>query len=380
LLAFMLGHLTHHVSTAAMIPLLPMMRDSLQMDYLRAGMLLSAFSISYGFAQLPTAWLADRVSGRKVVSLGLLATGLGCIGVGLSHDYTQVFLCFMVMGMAGSTYHAPSSSFLSQTFDRESRGRSLGVHTAAGTVGLMVAPVLAILTANLSGDWRNSFLLMGCPAILAGALLWVVARHQDGTNRKAVTKEKAEPLNPRQLLRALGLLMGIAILTQLVTSAMNSFLPLFLTDKHGVSNDYAGLMMMVVYGAGVIGGPAGGAISDRIGRKPVILSSIVMIGVMLFFVTSLPFGPLMIGAVAIYGASMCFRLPAMESHVADLVPARRRATVLGGYYFLSQETQGISTPLVGWMLDQFGIENGFHYLAYFALACSALVLLIRKRV
>lgn len=379
LLAFMLGHFTHHLSTAATVPLLPMIRDSLGLDYLRTGLLLSAFSLSYGFAQLPTAALADRISSRLVVSVGLVVTGAGCIGAGLAQDYAQILLCMVVTGLAGSTYHAPSSAFLSQTFGKEARGRSLGIHTMGGTSGLMAAPFVAILVANLTGSWRNSFLVMGTPVILAGILLWMVAQSQDSANRRAVTRERAEPISVRYLLQALGLLVMVSMFTQLLVSAMNSFLPLYLVDKHGVSKDYAGLMMMIVYGAGVMGGPTGGALSDRLGRKPVILLSVTVLGPMMFLMTSLPFGFLMIGAIAVYGLFLVLRLPAMESLIADLVPARRRATVLGAYYFLSQETQGVSTPVLGWLMDQFGINDGFAVLSTVALGCSVLVLLFRKK-
>ena len=380
LFAFMLGHFSHHLSTAAIVPLLPMIRDSLELDYLRSGLLLSAFSLSYGFAQLPTAAIADRVSKRQVVSAGLLVTGMSCIGAGLSGDYTQLLLCLVLMGVAGSTYHAPASAFLSQIFGKDARGRSLGTHMIGGTSGLMAAPLVAILVANATGSWRDSFLAMGCPVLLAGVLVWVVARSQDRVSREAAARVQVEPFDLRKTLGALGLLVAVALVTQLLVSAMNSFLPLYMVDKHGVSKDFAGLMMMLVYGGGVLGGPLGGAISDRVGRKPVILLSVIAIGPLMLLVTVLPFGSVMIGAIALYGLFSVFRLPAIESLIADVVPVHRRATVLGCYYFLSQETQGVSTPVLGWLMDQFGFNNGFGALAVVALGCSTLVLLVRRKV
>jgi MFS family permease len=363
-----------------MVPLLPMIRDSLGLDYLRAGLLLSAFSLSYGFSQLPIAALADRFSKRKVVSLGLVVTGIACILAGLSSDYVQIFASFILLGIAGSTYHAPASAFLSQTFRKDARGRSLGIHIIGGTSGLMVAPVVAILVANVTGSWRNSFMVMGLPVLVAGVLIWMVARSQDTANRKAAAQMPLESFKMMDVLRALGVLVVIALLTQLMVSAMNSFLPLYLVDRHGVPSDQAGLMMTIVYAAGVVGAPLGGAISDRIGRKPVILLSVIIIGPMMFLVTVLPFGFLLIGAIAVYGMFLVFRLPAIESLIADVVPTQRRATVLGAYYFLSQETQGISTPILGWLMDQFGVNNGFAALAASALACSVLVLLLRRKI
>ncbi|MHB0869589.1 MAG: MFS transporter [Chloroflexota bacterium] len=380
LLAFMLGHFGHHLCTAAMVPLLPMIRDSFALDYLRSGLLLSAFSLTYGLAQLPMAAISDRLSKRLVISLGMLGTGAACIGLGLSDSYAQLMLSLILMGVAGSTYHAPASAFLSQTFEKEARGRALGVHIIGGSAGLMAAPLVAILVANVTGSWRSSFVVLGVPILLAGLLVWTLARAQERVNVKAAAREDTEPLHLLQLLRMLGLLVIIAMLTQLLVSAINSFLPLFLVDRHGTPQDVAGLMMSIVFGAGLLGAPLGGALSDRLGRKPVILLSVVGLGPLIALMTILPFGLAMTAVVALYGLFIAFRLPAIESLIADLVPARRRATVLGGYYFLAQETTGVSTPVLGWMMDQFGVNNGLAAVAAIALGCSLLVLLLWRKV
>lgn len=380
LFAFMLGHFSHHLCTAAAIPLLPMIRDTFGLDYLRAGLLLSAFSLTYGFAQLPMAVISDRFSKRFIVSIGLLGTGVASVGAGISADYLQILLSLILMGVAGSTYHAPASAFLSQTFGKEGRGRSLGFHIVGGTGGLMAAPLLAILVANLSGSWRYSFIAMGVPALIAGLLVLIVARAQERANISAVARELAEPLDVMRLLRALGLLVMIALLTQVLVSGLNSFLPLFLVDKHGMSPDVAGLMMGIVYGAGVLGAPVAGALSDRVGRKPVILLSVATVGPLMFLVTVLPLGLVMTAVIAVYGLFLVFRLPAIESLVADVVPARRRATVLGAYYFVSQESAGVATPVFGWMMDQFGINNAFVALSAVGVGCALLALLLWRKV
>jgi hypothetical protein len=53
----------------------------------------------------------------------------------------------------------------------------------------------------------------------------------------------------------------------------------------------------------------------------------------------------------VYGLSMNTRLPVLESLFADAIPAHRRSTVLGLYYFIGQETSGVTTPLVGRLID-----------------------------
>ncbi|MCL4369444.1 MAG: MFS transporter [Chloroflexi bacterium] len=357
-----------------------MIRDSFQLDYFRAGLLLSAFSVAYGLGQLPMAAISDRISKRLVLALGLLGAGIACIGVSIASDYLYLMLALLLMGIAGSTYHAPASAFISQAFSREARGRFLGLHLFGGTSGLMAAPLVAVFVSNITGSWRTAFFIMGLPVLVSGVLLWLVSGRQEAANRKAIALEESEPVHLMRLLKALGALVIVALLTQLLVSGMNSFLPLFMVDHHGMSEKVAGLIMAVVYGAGALAGPIGGSISDRVGRKPIILISVVGAGPMIFLATMMPFGVAMVVAIALYGAFQVFRLPAIESLIADEIPASRRATVLGGYNLLAQQATGIATPLFGWLMDQSGINAGFGLLSATALGSSLLVLALWRRI
>lgn len=380
LFAFMLGHFSHHLCTAAAIPLLPMIRDAFNLDYTRSGLLLSAFSLTYGFVQLPMAAISDRFSKRRIIALGLVGTGVACIGVGLATDYIHILFALLLLGVAGSTYHAPAAAFLSETFGKESRGRFLGIHVVGGTAGLTAAPVVAMIVTSATGSWRTAFIVMGLPVILGGVLVWFLARSQETANVRASIVTPSEPIGYMSVIRMLGLLVAVALLTQMMVAGMNSFLPLYMVDNFGAAQDQAGLIMAVVYGAGVLGAPIGGAISDRFGRKPVIMLSVVSVGPLIFLATLLPFGALFVGVIALYGLFQVFRLPAMESLIADIVPVQRRATVLGGYNLLAQQTTGITTPLFGWVLDQYGPNHGFAALAAVALVTSILVIPLWRRV
>jgi MFS transporter, FSR family, fosmidomycin resistance protein len=378
--AFMLGHFSHHLCTSAAVPLLPLIRDAFDLDYTRSGLLLAAFSLTYGFVQLPMAAISDRFSKRRIIALGLIGTGVACVGAGLATDYTHMLFALLLLGVAGSTYHAPAAAFLSETYSKASRGRFLGIHIVGGTAGLTAAPVVAILVTSMTGSWRTAFIVMGLPVIVSGVLVWLMAKSQESVNVKAAGAEPSEPFGYRRLLRAMGVLVIVALLTQMLVAGMNSFLPLYLVDNLSAPQDQAGLIMAVVYGAGVLGAPLGGAISDRFGRKPVIMISVVSVGPLIFLVTMLPLGLVLVGAIFLYGLFQVFRLPAMESLIADEVPVQRRATVLGGYNLLAQQTTGITTPVFGWLLDQYGPNQGFAALAAVALVSSALVLALRRRI
>jgi hypothetical protein len=70
----------------------------------------------------------------------------------------------------------------------------------------------------------------------------------------------------------------------------------------------------------------------------------------------------------------------MESLIADVVPVGRRTTVLGVYFFLGMETAGFATPIIGRLIDAFGLDSVFTGLAAGLGLVAAIALLLRKHI
>ena len=394
---FTVTHFSHHLSTGVLVPLLPLLRQDFGLNYFQSGVLVSSFSLSYGFGQIPMALLADRFSHRSLIVLGLIGTSLSAIAVALTNAYWQMIPCFIALGLLGATYHAPASSFLSQSIPPDQRGRSLGTHVIGGSASFLLTPPMAVYIATWSHTWRLSFFLLAVPALVMSILLWLTTREPHEARRIA---EKARPApsmddsNPNggltddpnptitwgQIMRAIGILAMISVLMQMVFSSVYSYLPLYLVDHHGITPEYAGIVVGLVAGAGVVGAPLGGALSDRLGRKQVILLSLSLAGPLLFATTRAPAGIWLPLSLAAYGTSISARMPTIESLIADVVPPRRRATVLGVYYLLGQETSGVVTPLVGHLIDLRGLDPVFTGLALGLCLVSLVALAFRKRI
>jgi len=109
---FMLAHFSHHVLTAIPIPLLPMIRRSFALDYTQSGLAISAFTLSYGIAQLPAGWLADRVGPRLLITIGISGVALSGLLVGLSQTYIMMTVFLVLMGLAGGGYHPAASPLI----------------------------------------------------------------------------------------------------------------------------------------------------------------------------------------------------------------------------------------------------------------------------
>ncbi|MFC1532445.1 MFS transporter [Thermodesulfobacteriota bacterium] len=394
---FMFAHFSHHVCTGVLIPLLPIIRESFGLNYFQSGLLASCFSIAYGLGQIPMAVIADRFSSRLIIIFGLISISITGIGVSCTRTFWQMIPFFIIMGIIGASYHAPASSFISQILPINKRGRGLGLHFTGGSSSFFLTPAMALGVAYLFNTWRASFLVLAFPALLAGILLWLTTEETHGdvevsseiskstTNRninEIDLEEKASEsgITWFQILRALGIITLISTTIQILSAGVRSYLPLYMVDHHNISPKLAGIVISVIAGSGIIGGPLGGAFSDRFGRKQVILVSLSFAGPLFFAVTRSAYGiPLLISMI-LYGLTMSVRMPSMESLIADVVPVGRRTTVLGLYFFIGMETTGIMTPVIGRLIDMYGLELIFTSVAVGLCFIAAIALFFRKHI
>ncbi len=376
---FAFAHFSHHLCTGLLVPLLPLIRISFGLEYFQSGMLVSSFTLAYGFGGPVMAWLADRVSPRLLIAAGLIGVSLAGMAVSICQNHYQLAALLALMGVLGASYHAPASSLLSSMLSSKERGRSLGLHLVGGTSAFLVTPVLAGTIATLAG-WNWAFLLLGLPPLVAAIARAILLRDPEAAALKAGRDQAKERASLLDVARMLGGIVILAVLLQVIGSAFSTYLPLFLADAHGVDPALAGILGGLAIGTGAIGAPIAGALSDRVGRKPVILASLAATGPLICLVAVVGYGPMLIGIIALYGILMSMRAAPMESLIADVVPLNRRATVLGIYYFLGLETAGVASPLVGMMIDVIGPSPTFILLAALATLLALLVFLFRRRI
>lgn len=375
---FLLAHLSHHFCTGILVPLLPFIREDFSLNYFWSGLLVSAFQLTYGLSQIPLGRIADRGGRRLLVVLGLAGIAIFTLAAGLTQSYYQLLAILVLMGICGGTYHPSTTALLAERHPQARWGSVMGVHLVGGSSSFILAPLLAGLIAQVAG-WRGAYILLALPALIISLTFWRLIKEVGIASPRSVSSEGRPALNLLELMRVVGILVAIAIVSHIIFSGVSSFLPLYLVDKHGVPPTYAAMLVGLVHGAGILGAPSGGALSDRIGRKPVIIMSVATAGPLLYLLTILPFGPGLIATFVVMGLALTSRTPVMESLLADVVPRERLASVLGIYYFLNMETSAISTPIVGYLMDVLGLNAAFTLLAVLAVAASGLIFLIRGK-
>jgi MFS family permease len=373
----MFGHFTHHVTNTLLSPLLPLIRDSLGLSYTQSGFLVSAFSVTGGLSQAPIGALADRIGSRSVMTAGLMLSAAFCFLIGLSSGYVPLLIALIGLGAVAGSYHAPANTLLSHIFPRERLGGVLGMHTVGGNLSFFATPLLAGGLAAVTLTWRTPYLAFAIAPLLAGlALIFVLPRNPERLGPHASPAAIFAEL--RGVFRLIGPLVGLAVIYQMLYAASLAFLALYLVDARDFEAPAAAFFVAIPYIGGLLGSPLGGGLSDRVGRKPVIVASMVLLGPLFLLVTIVPTAAI-IPALALLGLVASARQPVIEGLILDRAPAERKATTLGAYYFIGQEFGGLAAPALGALAMIVGIGTAFVGIGVGLAALSGVILAIQHR-
>lgn len=358
---FVLGHFSHHILTAITVPLTPFIRSAFNLDYTQSGLVVSAFTLAYGFGQLPAGWLADRIDPRKLMLVGISGVALAGILVGLSQSYIWMILCLVLMGILAGGYHPSAPPLISASVRPENLGRAFGFHNIGGGGSYFLTPLVAMAVANTWG-WRNAYVTLGIPTFAFGIAFYILlgrmnARQKANPVPRPAQEEGGEPHRSEKRR-----LVFFLILTTVISATINStmsFVPLLMVDHFGVSKEMAAASLSVPFSVVFWASPLGGYLADRFGNLRMILAVSFVTGPAIFLLTIVPFGWALGALLLLFGVILYTRMSASESFLIHQTPVGSRSTILGIYYFSAMESGGILTPVVGYMIDHLGFTTAF---------------------
>ena len=364
------------MSNSLLSPLLPFISAAFGMSYAQSGFAVSALSLSAGLANAPWGFLADRVGSRTVIVGGLVLMAGTSVFVGLSGSYEWLLVSLIALGLVSGSYHAPAAALIAKSYSPSVRGAAMGMHITGGHLSFFAAPLVAGQLALLSGTWRTPYLWFAAAPLVCGLLLWLVAprlheRPEPG-DRFAAFREVAN------VFRDVGPLVSLAMVFQLGLSAVFAFLALYLVDARGIHPALAAAMFGIPQLVGVVGAPLGGALSDRIGRRAVILAALASLGPAMWALTAVP-NELLVIPLVVIGLGFSMRSTVTETLVMDSAPPARRGAVLGAYYLANAEIGGIGAPAFGLLATAIGIGAAMSYLGLALVALSALAVVVGRR-
>jgi MFS family permease len=368
-----LGHALTHWYPSTFYLLLPIIGRELGLSFSQIGLIMTCQFIAGAVANVPGGVLVDTV-GRKGV---LMATSLFWVGfpyllMGFSHGYLMLLGCVALVGFGNSLWHPTAIPTLARCYP-ERKGLVLSLHGMGGNVGDALAPI--VVGAMLSVlTWREVVVINVIPGIVMALMILVFL----GTLRLG-SKKKAQNTADDGKVQSLGdyfrgvpalfrnralvmITMGGAF-RSLTQNGLLTFLPVFLSYEMGFNPFWVGAAMFALQAAGFAASPIAGHLSDTMGRKTVLMTSMLMTAVVLVFMAVAGKSHAFVAFVAILGFFLYAIRPVLQAWLLETTPKNMGGTSIG-ILFGAQSLGSAVGPLIGGMIaDRWGLAATFWFLA-----------------
>lgn len=347
-------------------PLLPLfLATTLHATATKIGAIEGAAESVAALLKLASGWLSDRVPRRKpLVLAGYGIASLVRPLIGLAQSVSQVLAIRVVDRIGKGIRGAPRDALIADSVDSAIRGRAFGFHRAADHAGAVVGPLLAFALLSWGLELRQVFLLTAIPGALAVAALLFGVRE--------VPREAAQERQKLDLRAPLGKRFWTFLAVLLVFTLGNStdaFLLLRARDL-GIDAALIPILWALLHVVKSLSSTPAGALSDRIGRKPLLISGWVLYAAVYFALGRADAAWQAWALFAVYGIYFGLTEGVEKALVADLVPADRRGAAFG-WYNLALGVGALPASLIfGAIWDRAGAPVAFGFGAAMALVAA----------
>jgi MFS family permease len=371
LLAF--ASLFADISTEMLYPVLPVFLTQM------LGASGSIVGLVDGFAQATqnivqgvSGAISDKLQKRKSVALwGYFLAAAAKPLMGVSTLWQGVFGARLLDRLGSGIRSAPRDALIASSVEENNRGKAFGLEGVGDNAGAFLGPLLAVLLLySMHVGIRTIFYVAVIPGLLAFVMVLLVKERPSATSAKSKID-----ISLRQFPRGYWKYLLVTALFGLGNSS-NAFL-ILRTQDIGASLEttiliYAAFNLV----AALISYPAG-SLSDRWGRKNVLLASFVIFAIAYLGFALAHHVLLIAGLFVFYGLYQGIFRAVGKAFASDFVPEHLRASGVGWYSTTVGLLQLVASVVAGFLWDQIGHTTVFYYGAVFAVVGSlGLVFLI----
>lgn len=365
--------------------LAPFIVEDMGLTNAQVGLTASALSLAIALSSFFGSQLADRSGKRKAVLVTCtLLFSLLSGAAGLAATFAVLLASRFALGLAEGPIVPVSQTFILEASRPKWRGFNMGFMQMVGAFGIagFVGPVVAT-QLGASHGWRTAMFLSIVPGLIVAALMiWLVRPDTAAAAPKSLASRRALLADFGELLKLRNMRASLAI-AGLITAWLvlqSTFLTLFLTQVKGLAPTTAGWVIGLGGWAGLVGGIAFPTLSDRVGRKPVLIYGSLAAAIGPIAMLLLPGDPLLLALAMFVGWLPLGIAPLYCATVpTETAPAALATTAVGLAMGWAELFGGFVVPPFGGMAaDAFGLEAVFVICIGLALVSAAAALFLKE--
>ena len=355
-------HLLHDIYTSFFAPLIPLLSEKLGFAYAMAGTL----SVVQRLPSLLNPFigiLADRVLIRSGIVLCPVITILAMGALGLAPSITMLALLMFVSGISAAVYHV-TAPVLMRRVSGDKVGRGMSFFMFGGEMARTVGPLLvtaAVSWWGLEGIWK--LIPVG---LVASLLLFLNLRtiNKDGLRHFSTPAKESLTNSFKGMAPLFRTMLPIMFFRGFSKTSLTLFLPSYMVD-HGHSFKMAAAALAVLELAGALGALGAGTLSDKVGRKKVLLA-IMLISPVLMYVFTLTSGFALWLLLVAMGLVFFASTPVFMAMIHDL--NSDRPSLANGLFMTMNFAAGSAIALlIGLFADRFGLTLTYKITALLGL-------------
>lgn len=365
--AVALGHFLNDLMQSLIPAGYPLLKENLSLSFTQIGLITFVFQGTASILQPVIGFYTDKRPMPYALSAGMASTGVGLVLLANASSFGMVLLAVALIGLGSSIFH-PESSRIVRLAAGMKPGFAQSVFQVGGNAGSALGPLAAAFIVLERGqasiEWFAGVALAGMVLLFFIGRWYQAAGVARAAHRKARALASAPP--PEVARRGMALLMVLIFSKFVYTVSFSSYYTFYLIEKFGLTKAEANLSLFVFLAAVAAGTIIGGPIGDRIGRRRVILWSILGIVPLSLALPWLPLLPT-IAVAALAGMVLASAFPAMVVYAQDLMP-QYTGMVAGLLFGLAFGIAAIGAAVLGVLADHWGIVAVYQ-------VCAALPLL-----
>ncbi len=330
-----------------------------------AGVLMAALTIGQAIQPF-TGWLADKIGGRILLILGLLASSIGGALIGMASNLLVLVFLLLLTGLGTATFH-PQALASIRAMVRSRHGFLVSAFLVGGELGRGVWPTLASILSVHFG--LKSLWVIAIPAMITTPFLWRWAP-------KLTPRAKGASIHWGEHLRPITLLVAYRSARSFATNGLVTFVPVMWFLRGGSLVAGASIITTYIVG-GTIGNLSGGNLADRIGKRPLLIASALTGAVLFVPIVYMP-GYLIWITAAVLGFGMFLTASTTVLIGQDIFP-ENRAMGSGISQGLSRGMSSVLILAIGFLVSRNDVSIVFWIMAAASLVSVLPALVLPDR-
>jgi FSR family fosmidomycin resistance protein-like MFS transporter len=347
-------HLLNDMMQSLLPAIYPILKTTFALDFGQVGLITLTNQLTASLLQPIIGTYTDRRPLAYSLAIGMSFTLMGLVMLAGANRFALVLSAAALVGLGSSIFH-PESSRIARLASGGRHGFAQALFQVGGNTGSSIGPLLAAFIVLPHG--QRSIAWFSVAAVTAIVLLVRVGGWYKSHGRRIARRDAARGgdvgLSPKRVGMAIGILLLLTFSKYIYLASLSSYFTFYLIARFNLSVQSAQLHLFLFLAAVAAGTMIGGPVGDRIGRRYVILWSILGV---LPFSLALPFANLFWTRIlsVVIGLVLASAFSAILVYGQELLPGRV-GMVAGLFFGVAFGVGGLGAALLGELMDHSGI-------------------------